>query len=716
MELVHLILFLLAISVQGIMAMYPCNKIITDNNGTVLPEEIPSNVTNCTFSFNVTSDNLMLVFSSLGSLFKGDSISIKAESKEITNITSGNDPVTVVSTSSITVVTFLRGLAKNGTFKLDFKNACEQDVHPSSEYLVSPRYLPQTKKTIVCKYNVMNQEGQTTLLEFTNFTLNSSSLTVNGTNVTAGNMQLPDDLLLPINTTITLSIPNTEKAVEGFSLILSSVSSDCSYRTFNMSNPFSYTKSSAAVCHLMIGGSKGTLLAAVNSWQTDISDQLLFRDGHSKEDSVLDTGSPVESGIIIVSSGSLMSVHLTFSSMSKERNVNISFTSQVYGGLVEAGDSIKYNSAESEGKDGVFQCIVDADKKISLTNFNMTNNGKVEVYQRNVITDTPLFTITNTSLPIPVFVTNQVMIVAKYSSSNYTFTANTGEARDSDQFSQHGLGSYQVVSSGQNDSYTYNLIILPMPNRDSYRGTLQLTRPTLCPGDKVTIFEGITTITDLKKLVEFTSNITWPFIPQYIFAADKGAWITTVLSKCDGRKTGDVVFTASYDVKTLDFLCGKSPSNPIGTVTSPYYPLRYPLNLNCKWTFQNETDSFLYITVAKLDITDGNSLKLTGNISEFSFPADKTLGRDLIFNKSKELMLSFSTESKNETFFIPGDGFTINYNYLDCGGSFNADFNASLGGAKNDCRWIVSLPNSTKDNNTYIINATLRVTTNYVPG
>ncbi|KAK3605259.1 hypothetical protein CHS0354_037660 [Potamilus streckersoni] len=719
---VHLILFLLAISVEGILAISPCNQTFT-GNVTVSPGEIPTNVMNCTFNFSINpnSDTLMLVFSSLGCLSSGDNITISADSKIITTITSENDRVTVVSTSNFTVVTLLRGSGnKTLTFKLDYKKECTQEVDPSLGFLSSPKHLPLTKKIIKCTYNVISPEGQITLLGFTSFNFKSGSLNVNGINVTAGqNRTLPDDLLIPSNTAIILSLPSNENKTEEFISILSLVNDDCSNKTFSVYDNFIYTSSAGAVCHRMIDGPNGTLVVTVKSWQTDSLDILQFRDGLSQEDKPLISGSSVKDNIVLVSSGSKMSMHLEFKPTIKRR-VEISFTSQASGGLVKVGSDITYISAMSGGKDGVFQCTLDAGKKVSLTNFNMSNNGTVEVYDGNIIIGNPVFTIKNTSLPIPVFMqTNQMTIVTKSVLSSYTFRATTGMAQDCDQFSQLALGSYAVKSLGPNDTFTCNLIILPMSKAD-YGGTIQLTSLDLCPGDKVTISEGITSLNAQKELVSFTYNSNYQFIPQLIFGADKGARIVTALSKCDKRQAG-VVVAASYDMKTLSSVCGKQPQSPSGTVRSPYYPLRYPVNLECQWTFENKNNSFLYLTVDKLNITVGNSLKLTGDKTEFDFTADKTLGKDLIFSKSKDLILSLTSVSKDGTLVIPGEGFVINYEYLDCGGSRNANFSETFSGDKKDCRWIVSLPKTTQDSvnaisSVYIIKAKLKVSENYVPG
>ncbi|CAC5421655.1 unnamed protein product [Mytilus coruscus] len=145
----------------------------------------------------------------------------------------------------------------------------------------------------------------------------------------------------------------------------------------------------------------------------------------------------------------------------------------------------------------------------------------------------------------------------------------------------------------------------------------------------------------------------------------------------------------------------------ITNLTSPLYPDRYPLNSLCTWTTKplpgNKTAS-VYVTVNKVDLRDGNNVKVMNKGKPLSYYTGSELLPDTVArvtdNTTASIVFDSSIMNNGTGLQTPGYGFSLSYRFLECGASLSAE-NGTLSSLTDiptnatECIWVITVPPTT---------------------
>ncbi|KAK6196271.1 hypothetical protein SNE40_001524 [Patella caerulea] len=165
--------------------------------------------------------------------------------------------------------------------------------------------------------------------------------------------------------------------------------------------------------------------------------------------------------------------------------------------------------------------------------------------------------------------------------------------------------------------------------------------------------------------------------------------------------------------------CNGPLSPPSGVVTSPNWPNVYPLNAECIWSdIENATTSknkLLHVSFSKFNLPNNHSLTLTSSVDKTPKPKVLTLTGsqvpDDVIVKGVNYTLTFSSVEKKPVLQSSvGEGFVLNYKYLECGGSITTAKDVIMSpdypkpnNKSQICAWTIHIPDTSNNKTANIL-------------
>ncbi|XP_063413011.1 cubilin-like [Mytilus trossulus] len=241
------------------------------------------------------------------------------------------------------------------------------------------------------------------------------------------------------------------------------------------------------------------------------------------------------------------------------------------------------------------------------------------------------------------------------------------------------------------------------PEQTSGNIIFEIRSTELCENETLYVYEG-GPLTG-RKLGTVTKTTQLSRYPKFSTSVKKGL---SMYMKKEGSSScnSTVVVQGSYWT-VPDCSADLVSTGTIKNLTSPLYPDQYPLNSLCTWTTKplpgNKTAS-VYVTVNKVDLRDGNNVKVINKGKPLSNYTGSELLPDTVAKVTNNVTASIVFESSvmnNGTGLqTPGYGFSLSYRFLECGASLSAK-NGTLSSLTDvptnatECIWVITVPPTT---------------------
>ncbi|XP_071126169.1 cubilin-like isoform X1 [Mytilus edulis] len=241
------------------------------------------------------------------------------------------------------------------------------------------------------------------------------------------------------------------------------------------------------------------------------------------------------------------------------------------------------------------------------------------------------------------------------------------------------------------------------PDQTSGNIIFEIRSTDLCDNETLYVYEG-GPLTG-RKLGTVTKTTQSTRYPKFSASVKKGL---SMYMKKDGSSScnSTVVVQGSYWT-VPDCSADLVSTSTIKNLTSPLYPDQYPLNSHCTWTTKplpgNKTAS-VYVTINKVDLRDGNNVKVINKGKPLSYYTGSELLPDTVAmvteNVTASIVFDSSIMNNGTGLETPGYGFSLSYRFLECGASLNAK-NGTLSSLTDiptnasECIWVITVPPTT---------------------
>lgn len=723
----------------------PCGSVFSNGTGTIdLPNDLQMGACNFTIMRDNTTKYTSLVISKL-MMQKTDYVvfydNVNKTNIPVANITGSSEPfLVVISAPAAYVEVMLSANNTESTMTVDYSTKkCEQKFPSDRASLVrSPFYL-SNRTGFVCVYSSSENATGIVALSFQEFDLPNATLNITKTggetNPVLEGTSLPSDVFANDTLQMTLTVPDGAP-MQNFMASVAPITENCYMSvTVNGSEVLTLTlpelHGQTGDCRIAIKALKQkSLLLNITALQlARFGDRLTIIDGSSLAGHVLDTLTQVPAaGYILVSSGQSMVGRLVLDNlpMSGPRVVNIIITEQVAGQhIFVEGPLIMTSPPVANGTSVSEYYVLEAPPgkqvkfDLGAEVVNTSYSYVVSAYDGNQPVGTPIvsfrssrrFSVVSSGITMLVVVTR--MNIAQDLTATISFVSP-----GCNQVSTGNQGDFALMGSS---ALTPPCVWTIAPTA-SVVGTivLEISPLTLPVNTSVTVYSG------LQKagvtVAKFQTNNTGPgvMLPQIAIPASAYAQLVFSASE-NGTNMTQAVIKARYQVISTD--CGGQLTAKQGVLTSPDFPNQYPLNSLCIWTIpQSVPERVLFFDFPSFQLAPDHVVKMVESVSINTTNVLATFGgskqpADLIYKSNSTVGVTFSAQVTNGSGLKldVGQGFSLNYWMLDCGGNVtmvtakfatpgypNVSTNPTL------CVWIVHLlPKSGADVN--IVNMTLSV-------
>ncbi|XP_064649213.1 cubilin-like [Lineus longissimus] len=676
-----------------------CNLTLKGPEGKAMsPANMPANET-CVWQFLVTKDDHVYFMFNEFSLLPGDVLFVyKNETLDelVGNFTGRLDPFVVVTFSKNTTMVLKSGpeKSKNGMRRVSLNfsiKACTIKLTNPGQVVMSPVYLPTGKGYIICNYHidVTKNAARVLTLSFTQFDLVKGTVIVYDGNdkktakmldsYTASNASsVTDSIANGTSVIVEMMFSLSPKKRQNIQASAALVDAECSGKVMapivlrSPGYPLAYK--SGLDCRWIVLGPNGTTLLA-NMTKLSLGDgfdYVAVNDHASRSGQNLVTYRSGAPRPLAGSSRNGMWIRFFSDESQSGTGFVLNITLQGYGGsFYKPTGTIGWGLPASPYNNTVEKYWIRAPEHmqvlLKINNAKMFPMSSITCYSgetpagavvASFRTNAPFYTAFSDS--------NKMFVVARgFNGSQYFRGTYRAVAKGSYLNLQGQDGSVSVMSSMVNRSMVVLSKQPELNSADSF--IISLGSMKFGQNDTLTVFNGLSA-QDMP-LFKYNRSALFDATSQNIrVSAGKGFRLqfARVSKNVASRQLGvkdKTIFKMMYTAS--DNVCAQPTP---GVITSPNYPLSYPINGYCQKNITVPTGELLHLSFDTVTLLQSHSLKIFSNGSgskPYLTLNGSQLHDDIILN-TRSINVQFAAPVFKSGIKV-GKGFNLTYEITDCG-------------------------------------------------